>query len=628
MELHARLLRIEDTRVDERAWLDSVLSAGDPHERAAAAITAGRLGAPAHRSALRRLVADPDSAVAASSLFALGLMKDSASAPAAALALRRSATVATEAAWLLGEVGESGRPSLLAAAHDSTLPASTRSAAIVALSRGRPAIVGPLLPLLAHGDSGIVWSAAYVLARGRSPAAVRSLIATTRSPWAGVRDHAARGLGRALAGDSLGALAIEALTRLAGDSSARVRITAIRSLASYERLASATLLAARRDADAGVRLVAASAAHLALDSLTDRWTNAWRAETSLVIRRALADAAIRRGVRAPLWDEWRTSANWQHRAASIELDASGPATAAIMTTAAPLRDPDGRVRAAAAGVLGRLADSVTTRFQARAQLSSLLQDSDVGVRTAALEALARGATTDDLARALSTHVRSTAGGDLDARLAFWTLADSVLSRTGATVPDSVEAALRRLPRPSDPLERSRAARIARFAPWRDSSSAARPLDWYRARAREMRRRQPLIARVETDRGSMELELHGADAPITVYNFVSLARRGYFDGVRFHRVVPNFVVQGGDPRGDGTGGPGYAIRDEINRRRYGRGALGMALSGPHTGGSQFFVTHSPQPHLDAGYTVFGQLRAGGEVLDRIVQGDRIVRITVR
>jgi cyclophilin family peptidyl-prolyl cis-trans isomerase len=126
---------------------------------------------------------------------------------------------------------------------------------------------------------------------------------------------------------------------------------------------------------------------------------------------------------------------------------------------------------------------------------------------------------------------------------------------------------------------------------------------------------------------MELTLFVADAPITVHNIVDLAKRGYFDGQRFHRVVPNFVVQGGDPRGDGNGGPGYAIRDELNRRRYGRGTLGMALSGPNTGGSQFFVTHSPQPHLDGGYTVFGELIEGGDVLDRIVQGDPIVRVTV-
>jgi cyclophilin family peptidyl-prolyl cis-trans isomerase len=115
--------------------------------------------------------------------------------------------------------------------------------------------------------------------------------------------------------------------------------------------------------------------------------------------------------------------------------------------------------------------------------------------------------------------------------------------------------------------------------------------------------------------------------MTVDNFVTLARSGYFDGQLFHRVVPNFVVQGGDPRGDGNGGPGHAIRDEMNQHRYLRGTLGMALSGPNTGGSQFFVTHAPQPHLDGGYTVFGQLLEGGDVLDRIVQGDRIVRITI-
>jgi cyclophilin family peptidyl-prolyl cis-trans isomerase len=126
---------------------------------------------------------------------------------------------------------------------------------------------------------------------------------------------------------------------------------------------------------------------------------------------------------------------------------------------------------------------------------------------------------------------------------------------------------------------------------------------------------------------MDLALYAADAPLTVYNIASLARRGYFDEQHFHRVVPNFVAQAGDPRGDGSGGPGYAIRDELNRHRYERGTLGMALSGPDTGGSQFFITHSAQPHLDGGYTVFGELVGGFEVLDRIIQGDRIVRVTV-
>jgi len=136
-----------------------------------------------------------------------------------------------------------------------------------------------------------------------------------------------------------------------------------------------------------------------------------------------------------------------------------------------------------------------------------------------------------------------------------------------------------------------------------------------------------VVSLETSFGTIKIGLDKEKAPITVDNFVSLARRGYFDGQAFHRVVPNFVVQAGDPRGDGNGGPGYAIRDELNPHRYHRGTLGMALSGPNTGGSQFFVAHSPQPHLDGGYTVFGQLRSGGDVLDRIVQGDRIVSITI-
>ncbi len=137
-----------------------------------------------------------------------------------------------------------------------------------------------------------------------------------------------------------------------------------------------------------------------------------------------------------------------------------------------------------------------------------------------------------------------------------------------------------------------------------------------------------VADVRTERGSFRLELAVAEAPLTVRSFAALARERFFDGLLFHRVVPDFVVQGGDPRGDGSGGPGYAIRDEINPLPYVRGAVGMALSGPDTGGSQWFVTLSPQPHLDGGYTVFGRVSEGLEVLDAIEQGDRIesVRVT--
>ena len=142
------------------------------------------------------------------------------------------------------------------------------------------------------------------------------------------------------------------------------------------------------------------------------------------------------------------------------------------------------------------------------------------------------------------------------------------------------------------------------------------------------RGQTQRATIKTGRGDIELELFGADAPITVWNFMNLARTGYYRGTGFHRVVPNFVAQDGDPRDDGNGGPGYAIRDEMNPRRYERGALGMALSGPDTGGSQYFITHSPQPHLDGHYTVFGRVIRGFPALDSIVQGDRILSIVVQ
>jgi cyclophilin family peptidyl-prolyl cis-trans isomerase/HEAT repeat protein len=134
--------------------------------------------------------------------------------------------------------------------------------------------------------------------------------------------------------------------------------------------------------------------------------------------------------------------------------------------------------------------------------------------------------------------------------------------------------------------------------------------------------------VTTEKGAFTIDLLPEDAPLTVDNFIKLARSNYFNGLEVHRVVPNFVVQDGDPRGDGNGGPGWSIRCEINVVPYERGAVGMALSGKDTGGSQWFVAHSPQPHLDGGYTVFGQVNETGmKVVDQIVRGDKILSIRI-
>jgi len=139
-----------------------------------------------------------------------------------------------------------------------------------------------------------------------------------------------------------------------------------------------------------------------------------------------------------------------------------------------------------------------------------------------------------------------------------------------------------------------------------------------------------LVTMETERGTIELELYPQHAPQTVNNFVFLAGEGFYDGLTFHRVIPNFMIQGGDPTGTGRGGPGYRFADELrgNPLTHGTGALSMANAGPNTNGSQFFITHSPQPHLNGRHTVFGQVVQGQEVVDSIQQADRVISVTVQ
>lgn len=135
--------------------------------------------------------------------------------------------------------------------------------------------------------------------------------------------------------------------------------------------------------------------------------------------------------------------------------------------------------------------------------------------------------------------------------------------------------------------------------------------------------------IETERGSIEIELFPEHAPKTVNNFVFLARDGFYDGVVFHRVIADFMVQGGDPTGSGRGGPGYRFEDEFdgNPLRHERGVISMANAGPGTNGSQFFITHGPQPHLDGRHTVFGKVSKGLDVVDEIRQGDSMIKVTI-
>ncbi len=137
------------------------------------------------------------------------------------------------------------------------------------------------------------------------------------------------------------------------------------------------------------------------------------------------------------------------------------------------------------------------------------------------------------------------------------------------------------------------------------------------------------ARIETERGTITLDLYAPHAPQTVNNFIFLAREGFYDGVAFHRVIADFMIQGGDPTGSGRSGPGYRFADETqgNPLKHGTGSLSMANAGPDTNGSQFFITHAPQPHLDGKHTVFGKVIEGQDVVDAIRQGERMLRVVI-
>ena len=135
--------------------------------------------------------------------------------------------------------------------------------------------------------------------------------------------------------------------------------------------------------------------------------------------------------------------------------------------------------------------------------------------------------------------------------------------------------------------------------------------------------------LETAKGTIKFELKESEAPITTKNFIDLAQKGFYNGLTFHRVIRSFMIQGGCPKGDGTGGPGYSIRDEFHPKlKHTKGAVSMANSGPNSGGSQFFITEEPQPHLDGKHSVFGQVTEGQNVVESIKKGDKITKVTIQ
>jgi cyclophilin family peptidyl-prolyl cis-trans isomerase/HEAT repeat protein len=643
----ARLLRMTDLRQFDTTLVDALLHTADAARRARAVLAVGQVRGRSRYSEVRRMLVDADTAVAANAAFALGLAKDTASIVALARAVAGAPDpVAEAAAWALGDIGDAARSVLLLSLGEGLgqpLTASTasqrssavRAALITATAKLRATPTATLLPWLNDPHPVVARAAAYVLQRTRAPGGVRALIAVRASADDETRQHVARALARNIAGDSLGARALDALRVLATDSSARVRVNAVRAIATYGLQAREAVLKATRDTDGNVRVAAADLVAPYLGTDAAAWQLQWASDSTLPVRITLMSAARRAGTDAlaSAEDGWARSTDWRERIAVVRArieNAKPPRFADIRWA---LSDKDGRVREAAVNatraMLGSepsLADSVRTIWK------GLLGDPDVVVRATVLSAMRAGANTAELPLVLDAYAHAASDRETDARTAAVAYVASAWQRDSAHFAPDLRDRVSRLGVPEDSAERAAGRAIGPLASWRvaRTPTAARPLADYEAVIRRYVSpgARQLTAILHTERGDITLRLFGQDAPLTVDNFVQLARRGYYRNTQFHRVVPNFVAQDGDPRGDGTGGPGYAIRDELTRNFHTRGSLAMALSGPDTGGSQYYLTHSPQPHLDGHYTVFGQMTQGYDVLDRIVQGDRILSIEIR
>ena len=617
----------------------------DPRVRRRAALAVGRVGLRAGVQPLVGLLGDPDIELRQIAAFALGLLGDaSARDPLTAALGDSSPLVQGSAAEALGLIGDSGAADALSrlavgivdsgalteppgdetdARRDT--PAAAFRLAVYALVRLKA--YDQLASAVLDG-SGLPrvrwWPVAYALQRIDDKRATTALVALTKDAHPYTRAFAVKGLG-ALKDRTV----MSVLLPLLASPERAIVIESVRALGRIGDPAAVPALlrlVQTPGTDAQIRLEAISA-------------------LATVPAPEVAEQLL----------DWLSAPNAAIRAAAIRSIAALDPRQFVVVLSGLDPDPEWRVRAALATSLGTLAPEVAVP-----RLTLMLDDPDVRVIPAVLESLVKlgaGNVVDVLLRHLKADdaiVRTAAASSLgelrppggeqaladayrsglrDSSYAARAAALAALTKYGvpAAVPVlrtaladkdwavRVRAAL--LLKQLDPASASDVERQIRPAP------TMRPADGYQL-TRLVSPPYSTQAYIDTDRGTIQIELAMIEAPLTVENFVTLARSGFFNGRTFHRVVPDFVIQSGDPRGDGEGGPGYTIRDEMNERLYLRGAVGMALDPwPDTGGSQFFVVHSPQPHLDAKYTLFGRVVSGMEIVDRIEQGDLIRRVRV-
>lgn len=682
-EVILKIVRAED----ERRWdndLGVLLFDKDARVRERAALAAGRIGDERAVASLTALLqTDAEENVRAMAAFALG--ETEAAAGAAALSdvaekAKETSEVRARALEALGkivaalpkadEVRGQALGQIILKTLDNELkrvPKPSRAVVLLGLTaalRARPTGAGLIVAkFLSSGDARVRADAANTLARLRAKDGLeqlRALLSNDADPV--VRANAARVLGAA---EDVAAL--DALTaRVSNDVDERVRVSSIRALASLKDARAAAPLIQRanvlmppfRGARAGgsehpreqneLLEIATSLSRLLANTSDERavaWLRAFRETETAAPEVEVAFARIApfvylretpfgkladERVRAEMMRDWRrvsALAQALSEISGISAEAAGSGIVSLQADAQiilrswvddsslPAQSAPDVLRALAAFKAGELGQVLRKQMNAK----------DVIVRATAAELLGElpsdEANTRTLAEALPASTRDELN---DAAL-------SILDSLAKQKTPAANEAIKTMLDSQDHLVRRRAVTHLKANGAGDFSQRTQliqprnsPADYARALARLGK---SVRAVVNTDKGAFTIELLPDDAPLNVDNFVQLAQSNYFNNIIFHRVVPNFVVQGGDPRGDGNGGPGYQIRCEINEVPYERGAVGMALSGKDTGGSQWFVTHSPQPHLDGGYTVFGRVVSGMEVVDQIARGDRIKSISV-
>ena len=641
VDLLADIMRREDNRQYDSAAFHAFGSSASPVVRKFAVRALGRIGNRAAASPLIRALSDSNVEVRSEAAFALGELVDSSVATVEALGALANGTGAdaAEAVDALGKIRTEAARAHVERALNGNATALVTQAALLSIYRfPRRSSTTPLIVRhTTSQDPETRWRAVYALTRTLADPVVVSrlldVLRTDENVWAA--SFAARGL-RAVTVDSAGlrAQAIALLTARITDSRPAVRINAITALTGYRDstlLGRLTPLLGDSDPNtvtAAIQAIAASGGAQAVPFLINTVNKG-----APVVRGAAMSALVSTsaGLALQVMEQVLASdPDWRLRlyAARALGNARGDTAVLFLRQLTNYRDP--RVVVAALETAAGLRDTLPAT---RTLFIQHLASADPFVRTAALGGLERFADPADQILLFDAYARALRDTVPDAAVA----ALDAIAKLGQKNAAVARAFAVRFPAGTDCPNAEIRKALNRHFQVPDNCGVAATSRVYEQAVRDFivpslsgtnPRARITTSGMSAGTVTIEIELLAADAPLTVRNFINLAQRGYFNGSRWHRVVPNFVVQDGDPYGNGSGGPGYAIRDEINRVRYLDGVVGMALSGPDTGGSQFFITHSPQPHLDGGYTVFGRVINGpSSALYRVVQDDVIERIEI-